>query len=317
MRLVVAVAAALLLAGAAQAQTAVLCAAAQSQWDHAAASGKGADMLRVASHIPSDCPAVRRQADAKIAALQAQYAQQQRRLAEQRAQQQRQAAANSAGATGAQTNGDNAPFELAAGPPPAAPLDPCSVEGVQRQYPQAPVLGQDDPTQSTRSRADLANLYVERGLAFERCHLDSQALGDFRDAATRNPRSFQALDAEGALLLKGKDYEAAIDAYSRAIDVAKFASPDENVLTAYAGRAAAEAALQQYPEVIRDLQVVTDKYRPDTMSCWARRFTAPMPTMRPRRRSSMSTRRIATGKICGSWAAGWCWRGTGPAPSTP
>jgi tetratricopeptide (TPR) repeat protein len=66
--------------------------------------------------------------------------------------------------------------------------------------------------------------------------------------------------AQGDLELDAKDYPAAIDAYSRAISVKDAASPDDNVLTAYAGRAEAEAALQRYPDEIADLRFVTENY---------------------------------------------------------
>jgi tetratricopeptide (TPR) repeat protein len=262
MQRLIALAGALLIAGAAQAQTAIICAQAQSQWDRAAASGAGATMLRVAARIPASCAAVRRQADARITAVQQQYAQQQllRRQAEQRAQ--RQAAASAHAGEGDDADAQAAPpFELAAATPPAEPADPCSVRGVQAKYPQVPVFRPDLSSLSARARADLADRYVQRGEAFAECHDDAQARGDYRDAQALDPKSYDAFEAQGDLDLDGQDYQGALEAYGAAINVKDHASPDENVLTAYAGRAEAEAALQRWADEIRDLQFVTQNYR--------------------------------------------------------
>ena len=259
MRRLIALLGALMLAGAAHAQTQIICLQAQSQWDRAAASGNGAAMLRVAAHIPPNCPGVRRQAETRLAALQAQYTQQQqqqRRIAEQHTQP--KPAPTDSAATGRAD--DQTQLAALTPPAPAAPAAPCSVEDVQSRFPNVPVLARADPSRTQGGRSELAGRYIERGDAFHQCHDDAQALADYRDAEALDPRAFSAFVAQGDLELDGKDYPAAVDAYDKAIGVAAAAGPDDNVLTAYAGRAEAEAALGRYPDEIRDLTYLTANY---------------------------------------------------------
>ncbi|HEX3916493.1 MAG TPA: hypothetical protein VHW60_04075 [Caulobacteraceae bacterium] len=153
----------------------------------------------------------------------------------------------------------DAPAEAAT---PPAPLVPCSVAAVEAQFPQIPQLG-SDPGPRSDPHGDLAPSYVRRAAAFHACRRDGQALGDLNDAMRLDPHSFTAANAAGDLALSAKDFDTAITDYTAAIALEDYVPEDRNGLTAYAGRAAAEASLKRYPDEIRDLMRVTQHYNDD------------------------------------------------------
>jgi tetratricopeptide (TPR) repeat protein len=254
LRLIVLTVALALWAGSAQAQFASACSSVQSAWNRASASNDVPRMQHVAGSIPNVCSELQHVAAQRIAQAQAQYRQQQRQRDQQRRQQQH----DIGGGDDDQVAGP--PPAVLATPAPTGPVDPCSVIGVEQRFPHVPAI-LDFTSIGRRDHAGLSSGYVERGDAFLDCKDQAHALADYIDAEKLDPTDFRAFAAQGDLLLGNADFAGAIAAYSSAVAVKDSASPDDNVLTVYAGRATSEAALQRYAEEIGDLQFVTANYR--------------------------------------------------------